>query len=605
MPDSKSLKKAVNLSMITRLFDFFAKRVAEEPQAVMLAGKENGVYRTYSCKEVWDTADKLCGGLLSLGIGNEVLQPEQQEKIALISPNRPEWLMTDLAVQRTGAVLTPLYPTVSPTDFAYVMREAEVRILFIANKELYERFKPVFAEIPTLQHVYSFDDVPGVKNWKELIDKNLQPDTSIAERITPQTLATIIYTSGTTGNPKGVMLSHDNIVSNVLDCECEFWFAIKGDKALSFLPLNHIFEKMVSYVYINAAVSIYYAESMDTIGDNLKEVKPAVFTTVPRLLEKVYEKILTKGMELKGVKKALFFWALNLGFKYDNVKPGSFWYRWQLTLANVLIFKKWREALGGNVRAIVTGAAACQQRLIRVFTSAHIVIMEGYGLTETSPVISVNKFRSEDRRVGTIGPVIQHVEVRLADDGEIQCRGRNVMMGYYKNPQLTAEVLDKDGWFKTGDIGEWVEGRFLKITDRKKEIFKTAGGKYVAPQVVENKMKESPFIEQIMVIGANRKFVSALIVPSFVNVRKYLADHDISPAETNEALISMPEVRELIQKQVDKFNPLFSHPEQIKKFDLLPAEWTIDGGELTPTIKVKRKAIDAKYSAVIEKIYSE
>ncbi len=591
--------------MITRLFDFVAKRVSEEPEAVMLAGKENGVYRTYSCRECWDMAGKLCGGLLSLSIRNEVLEPEQQEKIALISPNRPEWLITDLAVQQTGAVLTPLYPTISAHDLVYVLNEAEVRILFIANADMYERFKDAFAQVPTLQHVFSYDEISGVTNWKELINKNLQPDSSIVNRITGDTLATIIYTSGTTGNPKGVMLRHDNIVSNVLDCECEFWFAIKGDRALSFLPLNHIFEKMVSYIYLNAGVSIYYAESMDTIGDNLKEVKPIVFTTVPRLLEKVYEKILAKGMELKGIKRALFFWALNLGFKYDNVNQGSVGYRMQLWLANKLIFKKWREALGGNVKAIVTGAAACQQRLIRVFSSANITIMEGYGLTETSPVISVNKYRSEDRRVGTIGPVIQNVAVKLAEDGEISCKGRNVMMGYYKNPQLTAEVLDKDGWFKTGDIGEWVEGRFLKITDRKKEIFKTAGGKYVAPQVVENKMKESTFIEQIMVVGSGRKFVSALIVPAFVHLRKYLKNRDINAPDSNDALIQMPEVKELIQKQVDKFNPLFSHPEQIKKFALLPNEWTIDGGEMTPTIKLKRKVIEQKYAGVIEGIYGE
>lgn len=591
--------------MITRLFDFVAKRVSEEPEAVMLAGKENGAYRTYSCRECWDIAVKLCGGLLSLGIKNDVLEPEQQEKVALISPNRPEWLITDLAVQQTGAVLTPLYPTISAHDLVYVLNEAEVRILFIANADMYERFKDAFKQVPTLQHVFSYDEIPGVKNWKELVNKNLQPDNSIINRITGDTLATIIYTSGTTGNPKGVMLKHDNIVSNVLDCECEFWFAIKGDRALSFLPLNHIFEKMVSYIYLNAGVSIYYAESMDTIGENLKEVKPIVFTTVPRLLEKVYEKILAKGLDLKGIKRALFFWALNLGFKYDNVNQGSAWYRLQLWLANKLIFKKWREALGGNVKAIVTGAAACQQRLIRVFTSANVTIMEGYGLTETSPVISVNKFKSEDRRVGSVGPVIQNVQVRFAEDGEILCKGRNVMIGYYKNPQLTAETFDAEGWFKTGDIGELVDGRFLKITDRKKEIFKTAGGKYVAPQVVENKMKESTFVEQIMVIGSGRKFVSALIVPAFVHVRKYLKDHDMQAPDSNEALIKLPEVTDLIQKQLDKFNPLFSHPEQIKKFALLPNEWTIDGGEMTPTIKLKRKVIEQKYANVIEDIYGE
>lgn len=590
--------------MIERLFDIVSIKAKEEPNAVMLAAKEQGQWRTYSSSDVWDTARKLAGGIISLGIANQELQPEKQEKIALISPNRPEWIMTDVAVQLTGAVLTPIYPTISPNELVYILKEAGIRILFVANNELYERLKDALKEVPGLEYIFSFDKIDGVRHWQELVVKNLQPDESVISKIKPETLATIIYTSGTTGNPKGVMLSHKNIVSNVLDCMCEFWFANKGERALSFLPLNHIFEKMVTYVYLNAGVSVYYAESMDTIGENLKEVKPMVFTTVPRLLEKVYEKILAKGLDLKGIKKGLFFWALGLGFKYDNVKHGSLWYRMQLALANKLIFSKWREALGGNVKAIVTGAAACQERLIRIFTSANIVIMEGYGLTETSPVISVNKFKSEDRRIGTIGPVIQNVEVKIADDGEIMCRGNNVMMGYYKNPELTAEVIDKDGWFKTGDIGTWVEDRFLKITDRKKEIFKTAGGKYVAPQVIENKMKESTFIEQMIVIGNGRKFVTALIVPALVHVRKYLEDKGIKPPVTNEELVQMPEVTELIQKQVDKYNPLFGHVEQVKKFALLPHEWTIDGGELTPTIKIKRKVIEQKYAPAIDELYA-
>lgn len=589
--------------MTERLFDIIANRAKEEPEAIMFAAKESGEWKTYSCARVWDMAEKLCGGLLSLGIANQVLEAEKQEKIAIISPNRPEWMITDAAVQMTGAVLTPVYPTISPNELTYILNEAQVRILFIATAELYERFKEVIPQVPSLKYVYSFEPIQGVANWTELINKGLSPDQSVIERIRPETLATIIYTSGTTGNPKGVMLSHHNIVSNVLDCMCEFWFARKGDRALSFLPLNHIFERMVTYVYINAAVSIYYAESMDTIGDNLKEVKPIVFTTVPRLLEKVYEKIMAKGIELTGIKRAMFFWALELGKKYDNVKKGSLWYRIQLAIANKLVFSKWREALGGRVDAIVTGAAACQERLLRIFTSANIVIMEGYGLTETSPVICVNKFDTKDRRMGTVGPVIQNVEVKLAEDGEILCRGSNVMMGYYLKPELTAEVI-KDGWFHTGDIGTWVEDRFLKITDRKKEIFKTAGGKYVAPQVIENKMKESVFIEQMIVIGNGRKFVSALIVPAFLHIRKWLSDKKIEAPADNADLIKMPQVIELVQAQVDKFNPLFSHVEQVKKFALLPNEWTIDTGELTPTIKIKRKVIESKYANIIEQLYA-
>ncbi len=603
-PANKKKTFSLNLGMIERLFDIVSKNAAEEPNAIMLAAKEQGNWRTYSYKDVWERARKLCGGLLSIGIANRELVPEQQEKIAIISPNRPEWVITDLGVQLTGAVLTPIYPTVSPHDLAFILNDAQVRIIFVANQELYDRFKEAFTEVPSLKFIYSFDKVDGASHWQELSDKNLYPDEAVIQRIGPATLATIIYTSGTTGDPKGVMLSHHNIVSNVLDSMPAFTFAKYQERALSFLPLNHIFERTVTYIYIDAGISIYYAESMDTIGENLREVKPMVFTTVPRLLEKVYERIVGAGLELKGIKRALFFWALELGKKYDNINRGSWWYRLQLSLANKIIFNKWREALGGNVKAIVTGSAACQERLIRIFTAARIVIMEGYGLTETSPVISVNRFESADRRIGTIGTLIQNVEVKIAEDGEILAKGPNIMMGYYKRPEQTAETI-VDGWLHTGDIGQWVDGRFLKITDRKKEIFKTSGGKYVAPQVIENKMKESVFIEQMMVIGAGRKFVSALIVPSFSQLRKYLKDNqpDLSIPADDMALVKMPDVIAQVQRQVDKYNPLFGHPEQVKKFTLLPREWTIDSGELTPSLKIKRKIIEQHYSKEIESMY--
>lgn len=589
--------------MISRLFDIIAERTKGRPDAVMFAAKEGSAWHTYKSAEVWNKIQKLCGGLLSLGIRNEVLEPEQQEKIAIISPNRPEWLITDCAVQMTGAVLTPLYPTISTGEMEYILKEAEVKIVFVADNELYERFKPAFDKVPTIQHVFSFDNINGVQHWEELIDKNLEPNQLVLDRITEDTLATIIYTSGTTGKPKGVMLSHKNIVSNVFDSMPVFTFAEEGSRTLSFLPLNHIFERTVSYIYIDAGLSIYYAESMETIGDNLREVKPIVFTTVPRLLEKVYEKILTKGMDLTGIKRFLFFWALKLGFQYDNVDKGSLWYRLQLSLANKLIFSKWREALGGNVKAIVTGSAPCQPRLIRVFTAARIIIMEGYGLTETSPVVSVNRYESEDRRIGSIGPLIDNVEVKITAEGELWCKGNNIMMGYYKHPELTEEVLTSDGWLKTGDIGEWIEERFLKITDRKKEIFKTSGGKYVAPQVIENKLKESQFIEQLIVLGANEKFVSTLIVPSFNNLRNWLKNKDMKAPASNEELIKMPEVIDRVQREIDKYNPLFSHPEQVKRFVLLPEEWTIDTGELTPSLKIKRKVIMSKYDDDIKTIY--
>lgn len=585
-----------------RLFDIIKERVDANPDGVLLAVKENGSWRTYSAKEAWTTSCKLANGLLSLGIENTILDPENQEKIAIISPNRPEWMMTDFAVQLTGAVLTPIYPTINPAELLFVLNEAGVKKLFIANADLYARFATTFAAIPTLTHIFSFDIIEGVTNWQDIMADHSILDEALLGRIKTDALATIIYTSGTTGNPKGVMLSHRNILSNVIDSMPAFTFAEKGAKALSFLPLNHIFERMVTYIYIEGGLGIYYAESMETIGDNLREVQPIVFTTVPRLLEKVYERILGKALELKGIKKALFFWALDLGKRYDNAISGGFWFNLQLSIANKLIFNKWREALGGNVKAIVSGSAACQIRLIRIFSAANIVIMEGYGLTETSPVVSVNRFESENRRIGTVGPLIENVQVKLAADGEILTKGPNIMMGYYKQPGLTVEAL-KDGWFHTGDIGEWQEGRFLKITDRKKEIFKTSGGKYVAPQVIENKMRESPYIEQMMVIGNGRKFVSALIVPSFLQLKKYLKDTGLPVPDSNEEILKIQEIKSLFDKQLEKYNPQFNHVEQLKRYSLLPKEWTVDSGELTPSLKVKRKTVETKFETLIESMY--
>lgn len=589
--------------MATRMFDIFQERYAQDPDSIVLAAKENGQWRTYTSREVWETARLLAGGLLSRGIQNGDGSPEAQEKIALISFNRPEWVLADIATQLTGAVLTPLYPTISPTEMEFVLREAGVRKIFVENQQLFDRFEEALSRLPEDLEIYSFEPVPGLQHWQELTALQLQPDDALIHSISPQALATIIYTSGTTGAPKGVMLSHHNIVSNVYGALPVFTFATPGDKTLSFLPLNHIFERTIIYIYTAAGLQTWFAESMETIGDNLKEVKPFVFTTVPRLLEKVYERIVGKGLELSGIKKALFFWALNLAKRYDNAQDLGAWYNLQLKWADKLIFSKWREALGGRVMAVVSGSAALQERLIRIFTAAGIVVMEGYGLTETSPVISVNRYESEGRRIGTIGPLIDDVTVKIAEDGEILCKGPNIMMGYYKRPEQTAEAL-RDGWFHTGDIGEWVAGRFLKITDRKKEIFKTSGGKYVAPQAIENKMRESIFIEQIMVLGANRKFVSALIVPSFAQLYNHLKEKGIDAPQDPQALIAMPEVKRLIRQQLDKYNPLFGHVEQVKKFALLPQEWSIDQGELTPSLKMKRKVIEERYAGIINELYN-
>jgi long-chain acyl-CoA synthetase len=478
--------------------------------------------------------------------------------------------------------------------------------MFVSSRDLLEKVKGIAAEVTTLQGIYTFEHIAGEKHWTEVTaladDASLQQVAAIRQTIPVTHLATIIYTSGTTGTPKGVMLSHKNIYTNLHFSKESFPFEDAPDtRVLSFLPLNHIFEKTVSYIYLYSGISIYYAESLETIGDNLREVKPNGFTTVPRLLEKVFERIMHTGSQLTGIKKKLFFWAVALGEKYDNRVGGGLWYRLQLSLANKLIFSKWREALGGNVSYIVTGGAACQVKLLRIFNAARIPVYEGYGPTENSPVISVNRKEAGGTKFGTVGPPIKGIEVRLEEDGEICVSGPCVMEGYYKRPDLTADTVI-DGWLHTGDIGVWDEGKFLKITDRKKELFKTSGGKYVAPQPIENKLKENPFVEQVMVVGAERKFVGALIVPSFTALRNWAKEKNLS-AGTNEELIHQAEVLTLYKHIVEENNALFNHVEQIKKFELLPQEWTIETGEMTPKLSLKRKVVMEKFRDSIERIY--
>jgi long-chain acyl-CoA synthetase len=459
--------------------------------------------------------------------------------------------------------------------------------------------------VPGIQQIYSFEHVSGTRHWKEILslgrEEHFEQIPVHSQRINTEDIFTIIYTSGTTGTPKGVMLSHHNVLSNVMST-LPYLPIRRNERALSFLPLNHIFERMITYVYLFAGASVHYAESLDTLGENIREVKPQMFTTVPRLLEKVYERILSKGDELTGIKRKLFDWALKLGQQYDIQNKGSLSYRMQLALANKLVFSKWREGLGNSLKCIVTGAAACQVKLIRIFTAAGIPILEGYGQTESSPVISVNRLNNEERMFGTVGPAIEGVEVRIAEDGEVLCKGPNVMMGYYKRPDLTAETV-KEGWLYTGDIGILVDNKFLKITDRKKEIFKTSGGKYVAPQPIENKMVESPFIEQVMVVGAEQKFAGALIVPSFKAIRDWLKQNTLDQGLTNEQIIRNPRVLQQFRELVEEMNKNFNHVEQIKKFELLAHEWSVEGGELTPTLKLKRKVIMEKYREAVGRIY--
>ncbi|HUS03501.1 MAG TPA: long-chain fatty acid--CoA ligase [Chitinophagaceae bacterium] len=587
-----------------RLFDCLQSQLLNFPLEDMLAGKENGTWRKYSTAEVVDIVNQLGAGLLSSGINYDDRSPEGRNKISIISKNRPEWLMVDLAVQQIGAILTPIYPTISINELEYVLWEAEVKIIFLNDAALHEKIQSIKSRVPHLKEIYSFDRIDGVKHWSQLLNNDqvlLEQVKSISDSITNDDVATIIYTSGTTGKPKGVMLSHNNIVSNVL-ASMPCFPPDKKMRALSFLPLNHILERMVSYLYIYTGTSIYYAENLDAIGENIKEIQPNIFTTVPLLLSRVYDKIMAKGNELKGIKRKLFFWAHNLATKYEINKNLGLAYRIQLSIANKIVFKKWREALGNELKGIVSGGSACQVRLIRIFTAAQIPILEGYGLTETSPVIAVNEWDIKGRKFGTVGPVIENVQVKIADDGEILCKGPNIMIGYYKHPGLTAEAME-NGWFKTGDIGILVDNKFLKITDRKKEMFKTSGGKYVAPLPIESKLKESTYIENAMVIGAEQKYTGALIVPSYLNLKEWCRENDIEFGSP-EQVIKNEKVIGLYKELVESFNKFFNHVEQIKNFELLPHDWSVDTGELTPKMSLKRKVIMEKYRDAVERIYA-
>lgn len=591
------------MSHPTRLFDCLELLLGKPEKADLLAQKVNGEWKKYSTAEVRQLVDNLTAGLIRQGIGYGDGTVEGRDKVAIISRNRPEWLILDMAVQQAGAILVPVYPTIHVNELEFILNDAQVKMMVVNDDNGLEKVASIRNRIPSLKEVISFEKIAGCRTWDELcvsvpgeMDKTIQ---ETKERLAGEDVATIIYTSGTTGTPKGVMLSHNNIVSNVLACiPC---LPADNLKALSFLPLNHIFERMISYFYLYKGASIYYAESMETIGDNLKEVQPNIFTTVPRLLEKVYDKIMAKGADLSGIKKRLFFWAHDLALRFEINRNQGWWYNSQLAIANKLVFSKWREALGNNILCIVSGGAACQVRLIRIFTAAKIPILEGYGLTETSPVISVNRFQEEKRMFGTVGPVIDNVEVKIADDGEILCKGPNVMVGYYKRPDLTAGVIG-EGWFHTGDIGALVNNQYLKITDRKKEMFKTSGGKYVAPLPIENKLKESVYIEQVMIVGADKKFVAALIVPSFPNLREWAKQQGIH-TDSNTELIEHPAVKTFYKELIDSFNKFFNHVEQVKKFELLADEWSIEGGEMTPKLSLKRKVVMEKNSGAINRIY--
>jgi long-chain acyl-CoA synthetase len=561
----------------------------------MFVTKTKGIWVPLATADFLDAAMNVSRGLISMGV-------QAGDRVAVASSNRFEWNVLDIAVQQVGAILVPLYPNISESDYRFILNDAGVEICVVSNQELVDKISSVRNEVPTLKHLFAFDQLPNCPHWSAIEAAKGQTEIEAVEQrmreVKTTDLATIIYTSGTTGNPKGVMLSHANILATVSAC-IDPIPADKNSKVLSFLPVCHIYERMLHYLYMYIGCSIHFAESMDTI----REVKPDVFSAVPRLIEKVFDKIMAKGDELSGVKRALFFWAVGVAEDYDVIGKSIF-YKVKLAIARKLIFSKWQEALGGNVKAIASGSAALQPRLARIFLAADIPILEGYGLTETSPVVTVNNFNT-GIRIGSVGPLVENVQVKIAEDGEILVKGPNVMMGYYKNQEATNEVFDADGWFCTGDIGTFQEGKFLKITDRKKEIFKTSGGKYIVPQAMENRLKQSRFIEQAMVIGEGEKFPAVFIVPNFAFVKEWAQRHALDFSKlSNDAIIENQALIDRINEEIATINKEYGSWEQLKKVKLLPQEFTIEGGELTPTLKFKRKKILEKYQTQYQAIYS-
>lgn len=579
---------------IKRTFDTLSYALATYPLDNCLVSKENGKWKSISTQEYLNLANQLSNALIELGI-----QPG--DRIASINNNRPEWNILNVAVAQIGAVLCPMYPTISADDYVFIFNHAEISYVFVSDEEILAKVLKAKESVPSVKDIYTFNKIKGAKHWTEVLNLGKgQHNDELEKRknvISENDLVTIIYTSGTTGQPKGVMLSHKNLVSNVetgiplLPCS-------PGDKALSFLPVCHVFERTILNIYLRAGISVYYAESIETLGENLKEIKPEIFTAVPRLVEKLYDKIIAGGNQKSGVVKKLFFWAVNKANNFEigqSTSIGGF-------IANKVIYSKIQAGLGGNIKCIVSGSAALQPRLTRFFWGVGLPILEGYGLTETSPIVSVNTLLSKGTKFSTVGKVIDQVNVKLAEDGEILVKGPNVMLGYYKDEKLTSEVMTEN-WFHTGDIGVF-DGEYLKITDRKKEIFKTSGGKYIAPGPIENTMKASNFIEQIMVIGEGKKHAAALVVPAFAFIKEWCKEQGIT-CSTNDEICANKKVLNAINNDINQFNQSFGKVEQIKKIELINCDWTILGGELTPTMKPKRKPILQKYDHLVRKIYDD
>ncbi|OIP01510.1 MAG: long-chain fatty acid--CoA ligase [Bacteroidetes bacterium CG2_30_32_10] len=585
---------------ILRLFDLlphYLEKYAWKTDA--LAEKDNGGWKKYSAQEYIDIVNNISYGFLKLGVNKD-------DKIATITYNRPEWNFLDMAIMQVGAIHVPIYPTVSESDYEYILNHAEIKYLFVAGEELYRKIKHILPNIPSLKSIYTFKNLHGIEHLNELIalgseNKNPSLLEEIKNGIKTEDLATIIYTSGTTGIPKGVMLSHRNIISNFWGVSNIPYFGSEA-KALSFLPLCHVYERMLNYMYQYLGFSIYYVQSLATIADNMKEVQPDIMCAVPRVLEKFYDKIIATGRKLKGIKKYIFFWAVSIGKHYRIDGSNTFYYKIKLKIARKLVFSKWKAAFGSNIKIIVSGGASLQPKLAKILWAAGIQVVEGYGLTETSPVITVGNFEPHGIKIGCVGTVLRGVEVKIANDGEILCKGPNIMLGYYKDPEQTKQIIDEQGWFHTGDTGVFEKEGPLRITGRKKELFKTSFGKYIAPQLIEDKFKESSFIDNMIVLGENQKYAAALIVPDFNHLRAW-CEHKEIEYTTNEEMINLPRIKNRFLKEVKKYNHFLGSYEQIKKHELLAGEWSQESGELTPTLKLKRNIINKKYKANIDKLF--
>jgi long-chain acyl-CoA synthetase len=582
----------------SRLIDLPRYQLARFPREDALVAISGDTFTRYSTQKFVELVDRVSAGLWAAGY-------RKGDKLCIISANRPEWNFVDLGMQQIGVVNVPAFRQLSPEEYTYILNDAGIKAVFVSDQKHCDDMQRIVDEVPSLEKIYTFEKLEGGRHWNALLEDVGEKDRQGAQEargaLEADDLATIVYTSGTTGKPKGVMLSHKNIISNLRAC-LSLLPVHEQHRALSFLPLNHVFERMMSYLYMSAGIAVYYAENVDTVGDNMRLVKPHIFTTVPRLLEKVYEKIVKKGQEQTGLRRRLFDWSLGLAKRYEIRGKGP-WYRLQRAIADRLIFAKWRSALGGELICLVSGGAALNPMLARTFTAAGVPVLEGYGLTETAPVIAVNRMELENLKFGTVGKVLDNVAVKIDEDGEILARGPNVMLGYYRKPEKTEAVMDKDGWLRTGDIGQLDQEGFLSISDRKSSLFKTSGGKYVAPQPIENQFNESPYIENLVVVGEGRKMVTALIQPDFENLKEWCEKNDIQWAAKKEILRN-DKVNSLFESIVEKYNEPLGHTEMIKKFRLIPDEWSPGSGELTPTLKPKREVIHQRYKEKIEEMYA-